>query len=129
MNNDIKFKNLNDLYNRILPALRSKIKEIKKEGLKYIHEEDIWNILKKYKWTSSRDLDFPGTYQKATWRYGWRHWDRCPLGGMNVIELFVLVSWKEFSNELQVYSQASSGHHINIQGLCQVPDSPERSPT
>ena len=57
MNNDIKFKNLNDLYNRILPALRSKIKEIKKEGLKYIHEEDIWNFLKKYKWTSSRDLD------------------------------------------------------------------------
>lgn len=46
MNNDIKFKNLNDLYNRILPALRSKIKEIKKEGLKYIHEEDIWNFLK-----------------------------------------------------------------------------------
>ncbi|MCI8670773.1 MAG: hypothetical protein HFI36_01905 [Bacilli bacterium] len=57
MNNDIKFKNLNDLYNRILPALRSKTKEIKKEGLKYIHEEDIWNFLKKYKWTSSRDLD------------------------------------------------------------------------
>ena len=25
--------------------------------MNYIHEEDIWNYLKRYKWTSSRSLD------------------------------------------------------------------------
>ncbi len=57
MENDIKFKSLNDLYTRIKPALKSKAHELNKKGLKYIHEEDIWNFLKNYKWTNSRDLD------------------------------------------------------------------------
>ena len=57
MNNEIKFKNLAELYERILPALKSKAKEIHKKGMNYIHEEDIWNYLKNYKWTSSRALD------------------------------------------------------------------------
>ena len=33
------------------------IMEVNKKGYKYIHEEDVWNYLKTYKWTSSRDLD------------------------------------------------------------------------
>lgn len=57
MNNEIKFKNVAELYERVLPALRSKVKEIHKKGANYIHEEDIWNYLKTYKWTSSRSLD------------------------------------------------------------------------
>ena len=57
MNNEIKFKSLQELYERILPALKSKTKEIHKKGMDYIHEEDIWNYLKTYKWTSSRSLD------------------------------------------------------------------------
>ena len=57
MDKDIKFRSLNELYNRILPALKSKANELNKDGLSYIHEEDIWNFLKNYKWTSSRDLD------------------------------------------------------------------------
>ena len=57
MNNEIKFKNLAELYERILPALKSKAKGIHKKGMNYIHEEDIWNYLKNYKWTSSRSLD------------------------------------------------------------------------
>lgn len=57
MNNEIKFKSLTELYERILPALKSKVKEIKRKGIDYIHEEDIWNYLKNYKWTSSRALD------------------------------------------------------------------------
>ena len=57
MNNEIKFKNLAELYERILPALKSRAKEIHKKGMNYIHEEDIWNYLKNYKWTSSRSLD------------------------------------------------------------------------
>ena len=57
MNSEIKFKNLVELYERILPALKSKAREIHKKGMNYIHEEDIWNYLKNYKWTSSRSLD------------------------------------------------------------------------
>jgi len=57
MQNEIKFKTLSELYERILPALKSKTKELNKKGMNYIHEEDIWNFLKNYKWTSSRDLD------------------------------------------------------------------------
>lgn len=57
MNGEIKFKSLQELYTRILPALKSKTKEFKKNGLLYIHEEDIWNFLKTYKWINSRDLD------------------------------------------------------------------------
>ena len=57
MNNEIKFKSLQELYERILPALKSKTREIHKKGMDYIHEEDIWNYLKTYKWTSSRSLD------------------------------------------------------------------------
>ena len=57
MNSEIKFKSLAELYERILPALKSKTREIHKKGMDYIHEEDIWNYLKNYKWTSSRSLD------------------------------------------------------------------------
>ena len=57
MNSEIKFKSLAELYERILPALKSKTREIHKKGMGYIHEEDIWNYLKNYKWTSSRSLD------------------------------------------------------------------------
>lgn len=54
---EMKFKTLKELYDRLLPALRSRTKELHQKGYKYIHEEDIWNFLKNYKWTSSRDLD------------------------------------------------------------------------
>lgn len=57
MDKEIRFKSLEDLYVRILPALKSKTKEIHKDGYSYIHEEDIWNYLRLYKWMSSRDLD------------------------------------------------------------------------
>lgn len=60
MNLEIKFKTLKELYDRIRPALKSKARELHKKGYPYIHEEDIWNFLKNYKWTSSRDLDLGG---------------------------------------------------------------------
>ncbi len=55
--NDIRFKNLEDLYRRLLPALKSKVKELHRKGLKYIQEETLWNYLKEYKWINSLDLD------------------------------------------------------------------------
>lgn len=54
---DIKFKSLQELYNRLKPALSSKARELSKKGYSYIHEEDIWNYLKKNKWSNSSNLD------------------------------------------------------------------------
>lgn len=53
---DIKFNSLKELYERLLPALRSKIKELKVNGYNYIKEEDIWNYFKKVKWTNCKTL-------------------------------------------------------------------------
>ena len=57
MNTEIKFKNLDDLYKRIFPALKSKVKEIHFEGYNYITEEDVWEYLKNSKWLQSYNLD------------------------------------------------------------------------
>lgn len=54
MENEIK--SLNELYNRIKPALYSKKIELYKLGLTYIKEEDIWNYLSKNDWANSKDL-------------------------------------------------------------------------
>ncbi len=55
-----KFKTLDDLYNHIYPALRSKANEMRLKGFKFIHEEDIWNFLRLNKWSKARNLDLGG---------------------------------------------------------------------
>ncbi len=52
----IKFSSLNDLYNRLLPALIIKTDELKRQGGYFIKAEDIWNYLKLNKWLSASDL-------------------------------------------------------------------------
>lgn len=54
--NDIEFRNLDELYNRIKPALYSKVRELKRNGINYIKEEDIWNFLSINKWQKSEYL-------------------------------------------------------------------------
>lgn len=54
--NDIKFTSLQELYNRLKPALTTRTREIKRENMPYIKEEDIWNYLKTYKWNVSANL-------------------------------------------------------------------------
>lgn len=53
---DIDFKSLEELYERIKPALVTKKQEMKRNGFSYIKEEDIWNYLKEIKWRNSKDL-------------------------------------------------------------------------
>lgn len=53
---DITFDSLEELYERILPALRTKKEEMKRNGFSYIKEEDIWNYLKTNKWKASTGL-------------------------------------------------------------------------
>lgn len=53
---DITFNSLEELYKRIRPALKTKKEEMKRSGLIYIKEEDIWNYLKEKKWINSKNL-------------------------------------------------------------------------
>ncbi len=53
---DIVFNSLEELYQRITPALTTKKQEMIRNGFKYIKEEDIWNYLKEIKWKNSKDL-------------------------------------------------------------------------
>lgn len=53
---DIEFNSVLDLYNRVKPALRTKLKELKRENYDYIKEEDVWNYLIKTKWSNANGL-------------------------------------------------------------------------
>lgn len=53
---DITFQTQEELYQRVHPALRAKKMELWRLGFSYIKESDIWNYLKKSKWTKSKNL-------------------------------------------------------------------------
>ena len=53
---DIEFNNVKELYDRLLPALNTKVTELKRNDLDYIKVEDIWNYLKNTKWISANNL-------------------------------------------------------------------------
>ena len=53
---DLEFNSLEELYNRLRPALNAKMSELSTNGYGYLKPEDIWNYLKEKKWKSSRDL-------------------------------------------------------------------------
>ena len=54
--NEFYFESLQDLYDRLKPALRSKVKELKIRHKLIIKEEDIFKYLSNYKWNKSSDL-------------------------------------------------------------------------
>ena len=53
---DIEFNNVKELYERLKPALSTKVTELKRNDLDYIKVEDIWNYLKESKWMSANNL-------------------------------------------------------------------------
>lgn len=53
---DLEFETIEDLYRRLIPALRTKRREMRRNGYPYIREEDIWNYLKEIKWVRARNL-------------------------------------------------------------------------
>ena len=57
MENKLEFRTKEELYNRVLPALYSKIKEVRKLGFKYITEKDIWNYLVENEWKKRVNLE------------------------------------------------------------------------
>lgn len=53
---EVAFTSEKELYDRIMPALRTKKEEMKRNGYAYIKEADIWNYLKEIKWIKSKGL-------------------------------------------------------------------------
>lgn len=53
---DINFSSLEELYNRLKPALRTKCTELKEYGYGYLNVDDVWNYLKDNIWTNSSNL-------------------------------------------------------------------------
>lgn len=56
MSENIVFENLDELFNRVKPALYSKCKELKREGYNLVSEKDIWNYLVEATWKKRNDL-------------------------------------------------------------------------
>ncbi len=50
------FGTLKDLYERVTPALKSKVKELKNNQLSFVTEKDVWDCLRKTKWNGESDL-------------------------------------------------------------------------
>lgn len=53
---DIIFNSINELYIRVLPALKCKKKELTRNGFSYITEFDIWNSIRVQKWMKQSEL-------------------------------------------------------------------------
>lgn len=54
---EVEFKSVSELYDRLKPALTTKVEEMRRNGYLYIKEEDIWNYLKEVKWVKSTNLE------------------------------------------------------------------------
>ena len=53
---DIEFNSIKELYDRVTPALNTKVIELKRNDLDYIKKDDIWNYLKITKWSKANNL-------------------------------------------------------------------------
>jgi len=53
---NFRFKSLEELYRKLLPALRAKVSDLKRNNIKNVTEEDIWNYLKNNYWREKYDL-------------------------------------------------------------------------
>lgn len=53
----IEFNSVEELYQRVFPALTSKVREFKRIKIDFIKEEDIWNYLIETKWKNGRGLE------------------------------------------------------------------------
>lgn len=57
MSEEITFKDKEELYSKVMPALFSKVKETRRLGLRYISEKDVWNYLVENEWSKRNDLE------------------------------------------------------------------------
>lgn len=53
---ELKFNSIEELYNRLKPALRSKVKVLRASKITYINEEDIFEYLSNNVWNKTNNL-------------------------------------------------------------------------
>ena len=53
---DFEFSNKEELYKRVVPALKTKKAFLDRDGYTYINEIDVWNYLIQDKWVKSHNL-------------------------------------------------------------------------
>jgi len=53
---EFKFNSLEELYKKILPALNTKVADLKRNNIKYINEENIWQYLRNNYWKKADKL-------------------------------------------------------------------------
>ena len=53
---DFKFNSLEELYQKVLPALETKVADLKRHNIKHIETEDVWNYLKTNYWRKAETL-------------------------------------------------------------------------
>lgn len=53
---EVMFSTLEELHNRLKPALKSKRKILNKSGYSYIKEEHIWDYMLKGKWNDMENI-------------------------------------------------------------------------
>ena len=51
-----EFQTLEELYNRLKPALHTKREEMRRAGYEYVKSEDVWNYLKETVWKKASNL-------------------------------------------------------------------------
>lgn len=54
---DVVFNSVEELYNRLKPALKTKEEEMHRNGYTYVKMDDVWNYLKEIKWKKASDLN------------------------------------------------------------------------
>lgn len=52
-----KFKTIEDLYNTVFPALKSRKEDLHREKYVMVSEDDIWNYLVETNWMDSENLE------------------------------------------------------------------------
>lgn len=45
-----RINNQRDLFEKVLPALKARVSELKRSGIRFVTEKDIWNYNKENKW-------------------------------------------------------------------------------
>lgn len=55
--NNLEFNNIDELYDRLLPALKVKVNSLKKLGHSYIDEKKLFDILAFVSWSSFEGLE------------------------------------------------------------------------
>lgn len=55
--NNLEFNDINELYDRLLPALKIKVNSFKKLGYVFINEKNLFEILASISWSSFEGLE------------------------------------------------------------------------